>query len=209
MSKHTPADTLIVLDFETSGLSPKQGERAIEIGAVLLENGQIKGRFQELMNPGFTIPPFIESYTGISNAMLADAPPCAEVMERFYQFVGSHNMVAHNASFDRSFLTAEWAYIGRQAQAEFACSMLLARRLLQDAPNHKLATLVAHQQIENQGIFHRALADAEMTAQLWLCLLKQLQQQFNITQPSFRLMQQLSRQSKANIVSFLRQYSQQ
>ena len=74
---------VIVLDFETSGLSPHYGDRAIEIGAVKLENSMITDRFQSLMNPGFRISSFIESFTGISNDMVAAAPPCEEVMELF------------------------------------------------------------------------------------------------------------------------------
>ena len=62
----TFGDSVVVLDFETTGLSPHYGDRAIEIGAVLLEHGVIVDRFQKLMNPGFRISPFIESYTGIT-----------------------------------------------------------------------------------------------------------------------------------------------
>ena len=67
------ADSLIVLDFETTGLSPNQGDRAIEIGAVKLINGEIVDRYQRLMNPGFRVSSFIEDYTGISNSMLSEA----------------------------------------------------------------------------------------------------------------------------------------
>ena len=67
------ADNVVVLDFETTGLSPNQGDRAIEIGAVRLSKGVVVERFQELMNPGFRISGFIENYTGITNAMLAQA----------------------------------------------------------------------------------------------------------------------------------------
>ena len=66
---------VIVLDFETTGLSPQYGDRAIEIGAVLIENNRVIDRFQSLMNPGFRISSFIESYTGITNDMVAEAPP--------------------------------------------------------------------------------------------------------------------------------------
>lgn len=69
------ANSIVVLDFETTGLSPDQGDRAIEIGAVKLENGIITDKFQALMNPGRRINSFIENYTGINNRMLAVAPP--------------------------------------------------------------------------------------------------------------------------------------
>ena len=72
------ANTVVVLDFETTGLSPGLGDRAIEIGAVRIEDGTVTARFQELMNPGQRVSGFIESYTGITNAMLANARPCAQ-----------------------------------------------------------------------------------------------------------------------------------
>ena len=74
------ADSLIVLDFETTGLSPNVGDRAIEIGAVRLEKGEVVERFQALMNPGKPVSGFIENYTGITNRMLSKAAPCDEVM---------------------------------------------------------------------------------------------------------------------------------
>jgi DNA polymerase-3 subunit epsilon len=80
------AYTVVILDFETTGLSPGVGDRAIEIGAVKIEGGQVTGRFQELMNPGLRISSFIESYTGITNAMLIDARPCGAVMRDFADF---------------------------------------------------------------------------------------------------------------------------
>lgn len=81
------ANTVVVLDFETTGLSPGQGDRAIEIGAVRIKDGHISERFSALMNPGFNVSSFIEQYTGISNAMLKQAPPCNEVMADFVDFI--------------------------------------------------------------------------------------------------------------------------
>ncbi len=197
------ADTVVVLDFETTGLSPTQGDRAIEIGAVLIEEGRITDRFQHLMNPGFCIDAFIEHYTGITNRMLKDAPRCAEVMHRFTDFIGDHNLVAHNASFDQRFLNAELQDIRRTYPGAFACSMLVARRLYQDAPNHKLGTLVRVKNIPTDGVFHRALADSEMTAQLWLRMLEDIRCQYDRSSISFQLMQQLSRKPKGAAHTFL------
>jgi len=109
------------------------------------------------MNPGRRISVFIEDYTSITNAMLKTALPCSDVMAAFADFAGDADLVAHNASFDKRFL-----------YAEFACSMLVARCIYQQAENHKLGTLVKYANISNDGTFHRALADAQMTAQLWL-----------------------------------------
>ncbi len=197
------ADSVVVLDFETTGLSPDHGDRAIEIGAVLIEHGKVTDRFQQLMNPGFRISGFIEDYTGITQEMLDAAPPCEQVMAEFADFIGGHNVVAHNASFDRRFLDAELGYIQRDYQGSFACSMLIARRLYQGAPNHKLGGLVAYKNIPTDGVFHRALADSEMTAKLWLLMLSDIREQYGLAPISFELMQELSRKPKAAVDRYL------
>jgi len=161
------ANSLIILDFETTGLSPDNGDRAIEIGAVKLENGVVTEQFQELMNPGRRVSSFIEDYTGITNGMLSTAAPCHEVMERFADFIQGQNLVAHNASFDKRFLDSELKRISSNYDGHFACSLLVSRRLNQDAPNHKLGTLINYKNIVSNGSFHRALYDSQMTSKLW------------------------------------------
>ena len=197
------ADTVVVLDFETTGLSPLHGDRAIEIGAVRIDNGRITERFQELMNPGRRISRFIEDYTGITNKMLKDAPPCEEVMDRFARFVGGYNLVAHNASFDKRFLDAEFGRISRDYSGHFACSMLVARRVYQDAPNHRLETLVRHVNLPVDGVFHRALYDAEMTTRLWLSMLEHVCSRYNLDSIAFTMIQKLARTPKKSVRRFL------
>ncbi|MEZ8061180.1 MULTISPECIES: 3'-5' exonuclease [Vibrio] len=197
------ADSVIVLDFETTGLSPNMGDRAIEIGAVKLVNGEVVDTFQQLMNPGFRVSGFIEGYTGISNRMLITAASCSEVMDEFADFIQGSQLVAHNASFDKRFLDAEFDFIGRDYTGKFACSMLIARRLIQDAPTHKLGDLVRFKNIDNDGTFHRALADSEMTARLWLLMIDELQSDHGIQQPSFQLMQKISKTAKGSIPKLL------
>lgn len=194
---------VVVLDFETSGLSPYHGGRAIEIGAVLIEKCMIVDRFQSLMNPGFMISPFIESFTGITNEMISSAPPCEEVMEKFVKFIGARPLVAHNASFDRKFLDAELGYINRSRQSRMACSMLAARRIFPKAPNHKLATLVSYCGIYHEGIFHRALADATMTGHLWIAMIDALKDTFGIKRVDFELMRKLCGKPRAKVETFL------
>jgi DNA polymerase-3 subunit epsilon len=202
------ADTVVVLDFETTGLSPDRGDRAIEIGAVRLEGGSIRDRFQCLMNPGRRISPFIEQYTGISNAMLKTALPCEEAMAACRDFIGDHDLVAHNASFDRRFLDAELQRISRPRRGAFACSMLAARRLYPDAPNHKLGTLVAYRRLPHDGTFHRALADAEMTAHLWLGMLGDLMEGYHLEPVSFAMMRDLTRLPRGSVRPFLQAHAQ-
>lgn len=198
---HSSAKSVIVLDFETTGLSPNMGDRAIEIGAVKLVDGVVEDTFQQLMNPGFRVSGFIANYTGITNSMLSAAPSCDEVMAEFVDFIGNDNLVAHNASFDKRFLDAELERINARYSGQFACSMLIARRLIQDAPTHKLGDLIRHKQIEHDGVFHRALADSEMTAKLWMVMVNELEQ--HIADPSFSFMQKISRTKKDSISSLL------
>lgn len=193
----------MVLDFETTGMSPEMGDRAIEIGAVRIEGGRITERFQGLMNPGMRISQFIEDFTGITNAMLRKAPPCETVMTQFADFIAGHDLVAHNAAFDRRFLAAELQRISRPCAGEFACSMLLARRVYPEAPNHKLGTLVEFNSLPSNGTFHRALADAEMTAHLWLAMLGRISERHRIGHVPFALMQGLARAPKGSVQKFI------
>ncbi len=200
------ANSLIILDFETTGLSPNLGDRAIEIGAVKLENGEVTEQFQELMNPGRPVSSFIEDYTGITNRMLSKAAPCNEVMARFSSFIQDQNLVAHNASFDKRFLDNELQQISSNYDGTFACSLLVSRRLYQSAPNHKLGTLINYKGIASNGNYHRALYDAQMTAKLWLTMLDDVQQQTGVDEVSFSLIQRLAKTPKAKVSQFLSSY---
>jgi DNA polymerase-3 subunit epsilon len=197
------ADSIVVMDFETTGLSPDMGDRAIEIGAVRLEKGQVVDRFQALMNPGKPVSAFIESYTGISNRMLSKAAPCDEVMHKFTDFMGDSNLVAHNASFDKRFLDAELRRISRLYNGNFACSLMVARRLYQQAPNHKLGSLIAYKNIPSEGGFHRALYDSEMTAKLWVNMLEDISKIITADNVTFTLIQKLSRTPKHSVKKLL------
>jgi DNA polymerase-3 subunit epsilon len=201
------ADTLIILDFETTGLSPNNGDRAIEIGAVKLKKGMVAERFQALMNPGKPISAFIENYTGITNHMLSTAASCSDVMTRFADFIQGQNLVAHNASFDKRFLDNELSRISATYEGKFACSLLVSRRLYQTAPNHQLGTLISYKGIPSNGSFHRALYDAEMTAKLWLAMLDDIREQAGIEEVPFSLIQKLAKTSKKDICKFLAKYS--
>jgi DNA polymerase-3 subunit epsilon len=164
------AQTIAVIDFETSGISPGQGARATEIAAVLVCGGRIVDRYASLMRSGAWVSPFIEQLTGISNAMLRDAPPAEQVMCEVCRFTRGVPLVAHNAAFDRGFwrTEAQRAGLDEDPAHEFACTVLLSRRLYPDAPNHRLGTLAAFHRLPPAGRAHRALADAEVTAHLLL-----------------------------------------
>lgn len=167
---------MAVIDFETTGSSPGQGARATEIAAVLVDDGRIVGHWSSLMNSGAWVPPFIEALTGISNEMLADAPPAEQVMREAQRFTAGCPLVAHNAAFDRAFWLAELRRADDAAagQVPFACTVRLSRRLFPQAPNHRLSTLAAWHGLPDTGRAHRALADATITAHLLLRLQDEL-----------------------------------
>jgi DNA polymerase-3 subunit epsilon len=200
------ADSLVILDFETTGLSPDVGDRAIEIGAVRLVEGEITDRFQELMNPGRRISGFIEDYTGITNQMLVGADSCEVVMNRFADFIGDDNLIAHNASFDKRFLDAELARINREYSGDFSCSLLLSRRIFQDAHSHKLGELVRYRNIESSGGFHRALFDSEMTAKVWMEMLEDIGERYGIFDAPFELIKKITKTPKKSIHNLLSAY---
>ncbi len=190
---------VIIIDFETTGLSPNLGERTIEVGAVRVEGNQIIDRFQSLMNPGKRISSFIEDYTGITNKMLTTAPSAKEVMINLKNFIGDEPLVAHNASFDQRFLDAEFDRIKHKRQNEFACSLLTSRRIYPEAPNHKLETLVRYKNLKTDGVHHRALADAEMTAHLWIKMIEDIKKSYKFDSVSFELVQVFSKTPKNKI----------
>lgn len=173
--------TVAVIDFETTGMSPAMGARATEIAVVLLREGRIVDRYASLMNTGVRVPPFIEQLTGISNRMLATAPAADQVMRAVADFTRGCALVAHNASFDRGFWLHEMALADATCAlqtAEFGCTLLLSRRLWPEAPNHKLGTLAQWHGIAPTGRAHRALADAEMAAELWLRIVREVRNRY-------------------------------
>ncbi len=173
-------ETIAVIDFETTGISPGQGARATEIAAVLVQGGQIVGRFQSLMNSGAWVPPFIEQLTGITNRMLQTAPPARAVMHEVARFTKGCPLVAHNAAFDRGFWLAELERAECEADAAhvFACTVLLSRRLYPHADNHRLGTLARLHALPSAGRAHRALADAEVTAHLLMRMQQDVRERF-------------------------------
>lgn len=157
---------IAVIDFETTGMSPVYGDRPTEVAIALVEAGRVVDQFQSLMNPGRRIPGFISQLTGITDAMVRDAPPVATVMADAARFVGEVPLVAHNASFDRKFWQAELGALSLPNHQPFACTVLLSRRLYPQAPNHKLGTLAGFLGLPREGRAHRALSDTLVTAGL-------------------------------------------
>jgi DNA polymerase-3 subunit epsilon len=157
--------TFCVVDLETTGAAVSQGSRITEIGAVKVRGGEILGEFQTLVNPHTEIPPFIAVLTGITNSMVASAPPVEVALPAFLEFARGSVLVAHNAPFDVGFLQ----HFARQLEHpwpafEVVDTARLARRVVtrDDAPNCKLSSLaVAFGSATTPN--HRALSDARAT----------------------------------------------
>ncbi|MBS0293269.1 MAG: 3'-5' exonuclease [Proteobacteria bacterium] len=196
---------IAVIDFETTGMMPSQGARATEVAIVLMEGERIVDRFDSLMRTGVWIPPFITELTGITNAMVAAAPPATEVMRAAARFVGDAPMVAHNASFDSKFWQAELAHAGLAAPHPFACTVLLSRRIYPDAPSHSLGRITDHLGLPRTGRAHRALADAEMAAALLARMQRELCQRYGLDWPDHALLMRLQRTARRSMDRLLGQ----
>lgn len=199
--------TYAVIDFETTGLSPLHGACPTEIAVVLVSNDRITDRYQSLMNPGVPIPSDIQALTGITNAMVRKAPSVAEVMKQAAIFVGSHPLVAHNAAFDQKFWDAELQRINLQRQQQFVCSLLLSRRIFPEVSSHRLGTLVQTLRLPNTGRSHRALADAEATAYLFLRLQQELMRRFQLSAVSHDLLLAIQAKSRHKLESCVLSHS--
>ncbi len=201
-------DRIAVIDFETTGTSPGQGDRATEVAIVVSEHGRVVDRFQSLMNAGVRIPAFITQLTGITNAMIASAPPPEAVMADAARFVGDLPLVAHNAGFDRRYWQAELARVGLPAPHPFACTVLLSRRLYPEAPSHKLGTLVDRFQLPRTGRAHRALADAEMAAELLARIQHDLRERHGVARPDHAFLRALQACTTRQLPRFMAQHRQ-
>ncbi|MNZ45215.1 MULTISPECIES: PolC-type DNA polymerase III [unclassified Pseudomonas] len=199
-------ERIAVIDFETTGITPSSSCRATEIAVVILEQGRIVERYQSLMNAGVRVPAFIEQLTGISNAMLRTAPSAEQVMNEVNEFVGTTPLLAHNAAFDQKFWDFELGRIKRTRLQNFACSLLLARRLMPTAPNHKLGTLTTFARLPHTGQAHRAMADAEMAANLATYLEQELLQKYGVRELSHDFLRSLQKVPAAKIDEHLKRH---
>ena len=167
--------TFVVLDLETTG-GAADGAGITEIGAVKVRGGEELGVFASLVNPGEPIPPFITVLTGITQAMLAPAPPIETVLPALLEFLRGAVLVAHNAPYDVGFLKAACARHGYPwPQLRVLDTAAVARRALtrDEVPNRKLATL-AHFFRSAVQPTHRALDDAKATVDVLHGLIERL-----------------------------------
>jgi DNA polymerase-3 subunit epsilon len=164
------AQRYVVFDLETTGLHPSGADRLVQIGAVRLEAGQESACFTTLVHPGRAIPATSTRFHGITDAMVVDAPGVADALAAFAAFADDAVLVAHNAAFDRTVLTAAERLGAAPIHNPMLCSMLLARWLEPREADVSLDGLCGRLGIVIEGR-HRALSDARATAALWLHLL--------------------------------------
>lgn len=167
--------TFVVVDLETTGGSPDT-EAITEIGAVKIKGGRVIGEFATLVDPGRSIPPFIVELTGITTAMLIDAPRIERVLPSFLEFARGSVLVAHNARFDTSFLRAAASRLDIVwPKFPVLCTVKLARRVLtrDEAPSVKLSALSSLFQVSTQPT-HRALDDARATVDVLHALIERV-----------------------------------
>lgn len=155
----------VLLDLETTGGNP-QTSRITEIAAVRFEQGQEVRRWSSLVNPECRIPAFIESLTGISDAMVAEAPSFRRVSSELLEILDGAVLVAHNARFDHSFLLHEFARIGVNLAVRTLCSVRLSRKLYPQFKSHSLDAIMQRHGLTTMSR-HRAMGDVELV-QAWL-----------------------------------------
>lgn len=195
---------IVMLDFETTGLSPGAGDRITEVAALRMVNGRIADRFVTLVNCGTRIPSYITALTGISQRMVDGAPPVRQVLPQLLEFIGSDTLAAHNASFDARFLLAECEYQGlKPRHGGLICSLKLARRLLPGHASYRLGELARSLNIRFGSAAHRAEADAEVTVQLLDYIGNDLCRTYARPSIAPSLLEAVNRQSAAKVPDFL------
>lgn len=157
--------SFVVFDIETTGFSPVS-DMIIEIGAVKVVNGKVTDRFSEFVNPQRPIPFEIEQLTSINDSMVADAQTIEEVLPRFMEFVEGSVLVAHNANFDVSFISAKCDNLGISHDFTYVDTMGLSRIFHPSEAKHNLdAVCKAFKLVNNHH--HRAVDDAEVTSKIF------------------------------------------
>lgn len=156
------APAIAFVDLETTGTAAGD-DRITEVGIVRIDAGAQVDEWSTLVNPGCSIPPAVQALTGITNAMVADAPTFEQIAGEVAERLGGRVFVAHNARFDYGFLKHEFGRLGRRFTAKVLCTVKLSRRLYPDAGRHHLDALIARHAL-SAADRHRALGDARI---LW------------------------------------------
>ncbi len=161
----------IVLDTETTGLSPADGHRVLEIGAVEIIHQALTGRvFHRIINPERDVPEEAVRVHGHTAATLRDKPVFASVVDDFLAFIGESRLVIHNAEFDMLFVNAELARLGREpiSMARVVDTLALARSKHPGQPNSLDALCDRYRINRSRRLKHGALVDAEILVEIYV-----------------------------------------
>lgn len=170
--------TFIIFDIETTGLSARK-DKITEIGAVKVKNGEVIDSFSTFANPEMPIPSKITELTGITDAMVKDAPSQSEAVKAFLDFANGNILVAHNAPFDTGFIRAACENMGMPYNFTSIDTVVICRSILSDIKNCKLDTVAKYLRLGNFN-HHRATDDAQMLASIFFELCKRLKNDYNI-----------------------------
>ncbi len=163
----------IVLDTETTGLSPQAGDRLVEIGCVELINHVPTGRNHHVyINPEREMPEEAFRVHGLSDAFLADKPVFSDIAQAFCDFIGDSTLIIHNAPFDMGFLNAELSWCGRPQLTNPVIDTVMLARKIHPGARVSLDALCKHYGIDNsRRTLHGALLDSEILAEVYLELI--------------------------------------
>ncbi|MES2017478.1 MAG: 3'-5' exonuclease [Pseudomonadota bacterium] len=199
---------IVMLDFETTGLSPAMGDRITEVAALRIVGGKVTERFVSLINCQVRIPSFITQLTGISQAMVERAPPVEQVLPQLLDFIGEDALSAHNASFDEKFLKAEAERLGLVPRHDaLVCSLKLSRRVFPGMNSYKLGLLSGQLGIRFRSAAHRAESDAEVAAEVLIHISRHLDRQYGLGPLAPQLLVSLNKLSAAKVPDFLQKYA--
>ncbi|MFZ6687745.1 exonuclease domain-containing protein [Undibacterium sp. SXout11W] len=166
------ARPLAFVDLETTGTIATR-DRITEI-AILTFDGEKVERWSQLLNPETPIPPFVEQLTGISDAMVADQPKFADVIDEILRRLNGHIFVAHNARFDYGFLKNECKRLEKSYRSTVLCTLKLSRKLFPQFAKHNLDSIMERHHIVAEGERHRAMCDTDAIYQFWCALVSNL-----------------------------------
>lgn len=196
---------IVVIDFETTGLSPAMGDRVTEVAALRIVDGKVLDRYVSLINCNVRVPGFITQLTGITQAMVNRAPSCSVVISQLVDFIGTDALSAHNASFDEKFLVAESRRLGLEpAHQGLICTVKLARRVFPGLKGYKLDALSTALGIRFNSAAHRAEADAEVAAEVLIHIGKTIANTYNMPTINPQLLTAINRVSAAKVPDYLK-----
>jgi len=159
-------DSFVIVDLETTGLSPLNSE-IIEIGAIKVLNNEVVDTMDVFVKPSRPLSPFTTRLTGITNEMVDEGLSIKQALKVFEEFSDGMRLMAHNAKFDMGFLdTYMRKNLGKAAPTNTLDTLAMSRAIVKDVPNHKLGTLATHFNIDYSGA-HRSLRDCEITLEVY------------------------------------------